>query len=177
VVLWEAQRAGSGEPAAAHRRPAPLLESDDARVRAFAERHAGSERNPWAAASRLAEAVHPLVDAHKREVPPSAVIMLSHGGDCDGAAALLTAALRALGHAARPVVGYRLHAGRFVPHAWTEVHTKEGWQLVDATLPRAGTVAPGAGRGADGHLKLFEGLGGALTMGRVLGQLRIEPAE
>lgn len=147
-------------------RPAPFVESEDARVVAWARAIPGDD-DALALSARLLEAVHPLVDARKRALPPSAVVMLEHGGDCDGAAALLTAALRARGVPARPVVGYRWVEGRFVPHAWTEVYTPSGWILADAAAPRLGDDPT--------YLKLFEGLGGALTMGRVLGRLQLEP--
>ncbi|MBI1949072.1 MAG: hypothetical protein HYS27_25515 [Deltaproteobacteria bacterium] len=147
--------------------PQPFVESSDERLVAWATALRAPD-DPLARAVRLVEAIHPLVDASKRALPPSAVVMLEHGGDCDGAAALLAAGLRALGTAARPVVGYRWADGRFAPHAWTEVHTPGGWVLVDAAAARVGDDAT--------YLKLFEGLGGALTMGRVLGRLHLQPA-
>jgi transglutaminase-like putative cysteine protease len=147
------------------RNPSSLIESDDPRVIAFAKPHATGE--PLVDAARLVELIHPLVDPRKRDIPPSAINMLTKGGDCDGAAALLTASLRAMGHAARPVVGYRHLDEKLTPHAWVEVHTPEGWLLVDPSVPRIGS--------APTHLKLFNGLGSALTMGRVLGRLRVEP--
>ena len=146
--------------------PQPFIESDDARVVAWAGALSGGA-DPLAQAARLVEAIHPMVDATKRAVPPGAVVMLERGGDCDGAAALLTAGLRARGTPARPVVGYRWVEGRFVPHAWVEVYTPAGWMLADATVPRLGDDST--------YLKLFDGLGGALTMGRVLGRLQLEP--
>lgn len=154
-------------PAAGATAPQPFIESVDARVVGWATSLA-APAEPLARVVRLVEAVHPMVDADKRALPPAAVVMLEHGGDCDGAAALLVAGLRALGTAARPVVGYRFSEGRFVPHAWTEVHTPAGWVLADASVPRIGDDPT--------YLKLFDGLGGALTMGRVLGRLQLEPA-
>lgn len=157
-------------PTAVDREAALFIESTDAAVRTFA----GAAGEPLADAARIADAVFPLVDAAASDQPPDAKAMLTTHGDCDGAAALVTASLRALGHAARPVVGYRFvedgagAGGRFVPHAWSEVYTPTGWVLIDATVPRVGGPA-------DTYLKLFHGLGSALTMGRVLGRVRIEP--
>jgi transglutaminase-like putative cysteine protease len=113
--------------------------------------------------------VHRLVDADKADEPPSALAMLRHGGDCDGAAALVTATLRACGLPARPVVGYRLvDAGgaraRLVPHALAEVYSTSGWMRVDATMPALGILD-------DVFVPVGEGLGGALSMGRLLGVL------
>lgn len=160
--------AGAG-PAAPHESttvPELFVEHAAPAVRAFAARHTQG-RDPLADAAALAAAVHPLLDPDKSEEPPSAVRMLHVGGDCDGAAALVAASLRAAGHRARPVVGYRRVDDRYIPHAWAEVWTPRGWVLVDPAVP-----AVGARGGA--HLKLFDGLGGALTMGRVLGRLRVE---
>ncbi|OGQ12208.1 MAG: hypothetical protein A2138_02060 [Deltaproteobacteria bacterium RBG_16_71_12] len=146
----------------------PFIESADVRVVAWAT-SLGAPDDPLARAVRLVEAIHPMAAADKRALPPAAVVMLEHGGDCDGAAALLVAGLRALGTAARPVVGYRWAEGRVVPHAWAEVHTPAGWVLADASAPRIGDDPT--------YLKLFDGLGGALTMGRVLGRLQLEPTQ
>lgn len=169
TVLLDAGHAPVDAPTDADRQASLFIESDAEAVRAFATRAAKSG-DAFVDAVALAGAIHPLVDASKSDAPPSALGMLAAGGDCDGAAALLTASLRALGHAARPVVGYRRIDGggaRFVPHAWVEVYTSRGWLLVDAAVPRVAS---------DGtHLKLFEGLGSALSMGRVLGRLRLEP--
>lgn len=153
-------------PSPKDRAPGLFIESADAAVIAFASEHTSGTPQALADALSLIPAVSALVNPAAVDAPPSATEMLAHGGDCDGAAALMTAALRARGHAARPVVGYRLCDGRFVPHAWTEVYTDLGWFLIDTTVPRLGSD--------DEHLRLFTGLGSALTMGRVLGRLRVE---
>ena len=165
VLMLPAHRF-TAPPLASERLPGLFLQSAAPEIIAFARRHARGA-SALEDARTIALAVHPLVNADRRDKAPSALSMLARGGDCDSAAALVTAALRALGHAARPVVGYRLvDAGgphRLTPHAWVEVYTGHDWQMVDATLPGVGVLA--------GHLKLFHGLGGALTMGRVLGRL------
>ena len=154
-------------PDASSSRPTLFVESDAADVVAFAGARCGGE--PLEVARRIAEAVHPLVDAAKADEPPSAVGMLRHGGDCDGAAALTAAAMRVCGVPARPVVGYRLVEGgsaraRLVPHALSEVYTSSGWMRVDATMPALGVLD-------DVFVPVSAGLGGALSMGRVLGVL------
>lgn len=165
-VVVRGVAASAAPPPEAHRHPALFLESDDPRVVAFATPHLASA-DVLERTTRLMEAIHPRVDGRQRSLPPSAVLMLERGGDCDGAAALLAASLRVGGTPARPVVGYRWVEGRFVPHAWTEVYTPAGWVLADASVPRLGDDPT--------YLKLFEGLGGALTMGRVLGRLQLQP--
>jgi transglutaminase-like putative cysteine protease len=149
------------------RAPAPFLESDAGAVVDFARPlcHADVAET----SRRVLEAVHPRVDAQTTNEPPSALAMLAHGGDCDGAAALVVALLRACGWSARPVVGYRLvdsgrPLARLVPHALAEVYTSTGWMRVDATVPAMGALD-------DVFIPIATGLGGALTMGRVLGVL------
>ena len=167
VVEFDRAAVDATKPTEADTRPALFLESTDARVIGFAHQH-GKGVDAVADATSLIDAVKPKIDAKKSIVPPSAINMIERGGDCDGAAALITASLRALGHASRVVVGYRALDGKLVPHAWSEVYTPQGWLMVDATVPGVGIL--------DGHLRLFEGLGGAFTMGRVLGRLRAESA-
>ena len=167
LALPRATKIVSPPPEATSKAPALFLESDAIDVVDFAKPRCGGE--PLEVARRIAEAVHPLVDACKSDEPPSASAMLHHGGDCDGAAALVTAALRACGVPARPVVGYRLvDAGsaraRLVPHAVSEVYTSTGWMRVDATMPALGVLD-------DVFVPVAAGLGGALSMGRVLGVL------
>ncbi len=142
--------------------PGIFFESDDAGVKGLISCGSG-----LADAVGIAERVHALVDATKVDEPPSARGMLKHGGDCDGAAALVTAALRSCGHPARALVGYKLVApgtaeARLVPHAVAEVYSDGVWTKVDATVPVIGSLD-------DVFLPVAEGLGGTLTMGRVLG--------
>ncbi len=161
VVVLDATIQDTRPPAAHDFHHAPFIESRSGPVAAFAKQH-GEGKAPLDAARAIVEAVHGKVDAAKGGGPPSAMVMIDEGGDCDSAVALVVAAMRALGHAARPVVGWRIVDGALVPHAWAEVWTTEGWVAADATLP-------GVGRFAD-HVRLFDGLGSALTMGRVLGR-------
>lgn len=153
------------------RAPSLFIESDDPAVARFAACPATTTTTmtPGATlevARALAERVHPLVDASKVDEPPSAKGMLTRGGDCDGAAALVAAAARACGVAARVVVGYRLvdagaASARLVPHAVAEVYAGGSYVMVDATVPTLS--AP------DSFVPVATGLGGALSMGRVLG--------
>ncbi len=163
---------------AAHLVPGPFIESTAAAVVAFATPLCRSSDTDTARV--IAEAVRPLVDPHAIAVTPGAVRMLQAGGDCDGAAALVVASLRACGHPARAVVGYRLvdpgtDSARLVPHAVAELYRQSAfpqtagtWWRIDATVPALGDLD-------DVFIPVAEGLGGALTMGRVLGVL--EPAD
>ncbi len=157
----------------ADRRPGPFIESDADAVTAFARPLC--RQNALETARLVGEAVKSRVDPGATAVAPSALRMLAAGGDCDGAAALATAALRACGYPARALVGYRLvdsgtQTARLVPHALTEVYVPgndEGtapgrWWRLDATVP---TLTDTDTR----FLPVAEGLGGSLTMGRLLG--------
>lgn len=149
----------------AHLAAGIFFESDDPAVKALV----ACTGLPLPDAVAVAEKVHKLVDAAKVDEPPSARGMLAWGGDCDGAAALVTAALRSCGHPARAVVGFKLLAAgtakaRLVPHALAEVYSDGLWSKVDPTVPAIGPLN-------DTFLPIAEGLGGALTMGRVLGVL------
>lgn len=152
-------------PTAADRSPSSFLRSDDDAVVVFAREHARGE-SALADALALAEAIHESVDITGGGGPPSARNTLRRrAGDCDDVTALLVASLRALGHAARPVSGYRHIGGRWAPHAWAEVWDGRGaWVPVDALVPGVGPFAT--------HVSLFEGLGSPLTMGRALGRFR-----
>lgn len=165
-VTLDATYQDPSPPTPTHTSATPFLEVDDDAVQRFAAAH-GKQKHPAAAALSLAVAIHDLLDTSGGGGPPSAVRTLeTQAGDCDDATALLVAALRANGHPSRPVVGYRHHDGRLIPHAWAEVYDGETWLPVDALVPGLGPFSS--------HLKLFEGLGSPLTMGRVLGALRIE---
>jgi hypothetical protein len=147
----------------ADRAPGIFLESDDPAVKTFA----ACSGSALADALAIAERVHPLVDARKRDEPPSARGMLKRGGDGDGAAALVVAALRSCGHPARALVGYKLTSpgtaeARLVPHAVAALYSDGLWTKVDATVPAIGSLD-------DVFLPVAEGLGGSLTLGRVLG--------
>ena len=149
--------------------PALGIESDQVAIQRFSANALTSTSNEMDAlrdAWRLAQFIHKRMKFSERGGPPSALATLeTFVGDCDNATALLVAALRARGHAARAVVGYRVWNGLLSPHAWAEVYTGEEWQSVDPTIPAKGPLLT--------HLRMFEGLGSALSMGRVLGRLEV----
>jgi transglutaminase-like putative cysteine protease len=151
-------------------RPGAFVESDDDGVVAFARPLCAADALDTA--RRLGEAIRPRVDASARAPAPGARQMLAAGGDCDGAAALAVAALRACGHPARVVVGYVLvepgPGARLVPHAVAEVYRRDHagtsgrWWRLDPTVPSLTD-------NDDRFVPVATGLGGALSMGRVLG--------
>ncbi len=151
-------------------RPGPFIESDAPAVVSFAAPLCRADHLD--AARRIGEAVGQLVDADADAHAPGALAMLTRGGDCDGAAALATAALRACGIPARVVVGYRLIEpgpdARLVPHALAELYPAVrvgvvgSWWRLDPTVPSLTSAD-------ERFLPVATGLGGALSMGRVLG--------
>lgn len=150
--------------------PSLGIESEHLAIHRFATvEFVGDENNADARADawRLAKRIHERMFFSARGGPPSALATLaSLEGDCDNASALLVAALRARGHAARAVVGYRVWDGALSPHAWAEVYTGEEWLSIDPSVPAMGPLMS--------HLRMFEGLGSSLSMGRVLGRLTVE---
>ncbi len=160
----------TGSVTASDRHATPFIESDHHLVRTFAGPLC--RETVVATAVAVGDAVHALVRPNIN-VPPGATQMIMYGGDCDVAAALVAASLRYCGYRARPVTGYLLmdpgkpHA-RLTPHAVAEIYepyeTDGQWWRVDATMPSV------VKRSEDTRfLPVAVGLGGALSMGQVLG--------
>jgi hypothetical protein len=155
---WDAPEEGSED-----RLPTPFLESGSPRVVSFARTHATPGQPAAEVARALAGAVHPRVDDVRAGGPPSAVWTERFGAGPSGGAALVVASLRALGFAARPVVGYRWVAGQLVPLTFAEVKGEEGWLIVDVTVPFVGT--------SSAYVPLARSLGGAFSTGRAYGRV------
>lgn len=170
VGVWlDAEHVDLMAPLAQDYMPSVGIESDHEGVERFAAEGFSSPARPSHAfrdAWEIAKRIHSRMSWSNRGGPPSALSTLAtFDGDCDNATALLVAALRARGHAARSVVGYRVWEGTLSPHAWAEVYTPSGWQSVDPSIPARGPLLT--------HLRLFEGLGSPLSIGRVLGRLQL----
>jgi Transglutaminase-like superfamily len=122
-----------------HRLAAPLLEVDSDKVKAFAKQTAPS-LSPLAAAEALREGMRSRIGAD-RAGPPSALNTVTFGGDEDGAACLMVAALRVLGHPARLVAGIDIATRH--GQSWAEVHDGVRWQPVLATPSERMSLAEG----------------------------------
>ena len=144
------------------RLPTPFIESRTPRIVAFARSHAAA-LPPLEAARALVDAIRPRIDAARAGGPPSAVWMERFGGGAEGGAALLAASLRAVGHAARPVVGYRWSDGALRPHTWVEVKTAAGWVVADAASGFVGA--------SSAYVPLARSLGGPFSTGRAYGRV------
>jgi len=108
-----------------------------------------------------------IVPASDRGFDRASVILESGRGDCSEFAVLLTAFARSVGYPARIAVGLVIadvgDSLQAFGHAWTELHSDTGWQLVDATPIEGATVV---GYLPQGEL-LDEGPGYAMDLLRI----------
>ncbi len=126
---------------------AAYLETDDARVRAHAERAVGDERDALQCARRIERYVRTFVSDKSMDVgfATAAEVARSAEGDCSEHAMLAAALARVVGLPSRVVMGIvyvpGLSAdgvgprGAFGYHMWTEILVaKERWFPIDAAL-------------------------------------------
>lgn len=121
-------------------RPEPLIESDDAQIRAEAAAAIGGLTEPRAMAERLTRAVNGMLDKKPTVSLPSArEVLRTRVGDCNEHTALYVAMARAVGLPSRIAVGLAYTRGAFFYHAWPEVYLADGrgrglWLPVDPTF-------------------------------------------
>jgi len=121
-------------------RPEPLIESDDAAIRAEATAAIGDAQGPRAIAERLTRAVNGMLDKKPTVSLPSArEVLRTKVGDCNEHTALYVAMARSIGLPSRIAVGLAYTRGAFFYHAWPEVYLDEGrgrglWLPVDPTF-------------------------------------------
>jgi hypothetical protein len=121
-------------------RPEPLIESDDAQIRAEATAAAGDAKDPRIVAERLTRAVNAMLDKKPTVSLPSArEVLRTKVGDCNEHTALYVAMARSIGLPSRIAVGLAYTRGAFFYHAWPEVYLDEGrgrglWLPVDPTF-------------------------------------------
>jgi hypothetical protein len=121
-------------------RPEPLIESDDAQIRAEAAAAIGDAREPRVVAERLTRAVNAMLEKKPTVSLPSArEVLRTKVGDCNEHTALYVAMARAVGLPARIAVGLAYTRGAFFYHAWPEVYLAESrarglWLPVDPTF-------------------------------------------
>ncbi|HSJ06767.1 MAG TPA: transglutaminase-like domain-containing protein [Longimicrobiales bacterium] len=158
--------AGGGDPAR-ELEATPLIQADDPRIRAAAQRIAAGETDPARVARRLNDWVHGALRKEVTLSVPSAVQVLEAGqGDCNEHTVLYVALARALGLPARTAVGLVHLRGRFYYHAWPEVWLDD-WVAVDPTLGQYPADAS--------HLRfLTGGLARQVELVRLIGRLRLE---
>ena len=125
--------------AAQYLAPEPFIESDDAAIRAEAERLVAGFKGDRARAERLTREVNGLLEKKPTVSLPSArEVLRTRVGDCNEHTVLFVAMARALGLPARIAVGLAYVRGAFYYHAWPEVYIREGqgglWLPVDPTF-------------------------------------------
>jgi hypothetical protein len=145
----------------------PLLEVNDPRIVALAQRLRGTEKNPRFVAERINRWVH---DSLRKTITigvPSAVATLeARRGDCNEHTQLAVALLRASGVPARVAAGLAWLDGKFYYHAWPEVWL-ERWVAIDPTFGQFPADAS--------HLRLtVGGLGRQADLLRLMGPLKID---
>ncbi len=170
--------ASSAEPVGkAYTSPSAMLQSDDSRIVAMAEKARGAAKAPSQIAVALERYVHDTVSNKNfsQTFATAAEVAESREGDCTEHAVLLAALARACGIPSRVAIGlvYVESAGGFGYHMWTEAYLDGRWVPLDATLGRGGIGA--------GHLKLTDSaLDGPtaysafLSVAQVMGQLKID---
>jgi hypothetical protein len=162
------------------RKPNNLIQSDNPKIAAMAQKAAGEEKDPWKIALALERYVNRLIEEKdfSQAFATAAEVAENPVGDCTEHAVLLAALARARGIPARVAMGlvYMQGKGSFGYHMWTEVHVNGRWIPLDATLGRGGIGAA--------HLKLaHSSLKGAsayssfLPVIQVIGRLKIEVLE
>lgn len=134
-------RAAAADPdVARYLRPEPLIESDDAGIRAEAEAAVLGVKDSRTIAERLTRHVNAMLDKKPTVSLPSArEVLRTRVGDCNEHTALYVAMARSVGIPARIAVGLAYTRGAFFYHAWPEVYIDEGrgrglWLPVDPTF-------------------------------------------
>ena len=114
--------------------PAPMIQSDDARIEALAAKLTAGAGTPRERIS----AIMTWMDANIQKRPvlslPDALNTLTQRmGDCNEHAVLLAALARAAGIPTQIEAGLVYQKGRFYYHAWNRVYVN-GWVTVDALM-------------------------------------------
>jgi hypothetical protein len=146
----------------------PLIQAEDARIRAKAVEVTGGTRDPAVAAQRLEAWVYRSLRKEITPSVPSAIQVLEAlRGDCNEHTVLYVAMARSLGLPARTAVGLVSVRGRFYFHAWPEVLLGGWWIAVDPTLGQFPADAS--------HLRfLVGGLARQIELIRLIGRLQLD---
>lgn len=165
-------------PTAADLQPNSLIESDDARIVAMAERAAAGQQDPWSTAVALERFVrgHMKSGGPVRAFATAAEVAENGQGDCTEYAVLLTALARARGIPARLAIGLVYYGQSYAYHAWTEVHVDGHWIPLDATLAQGGLGGAHI-KVAHTNLDGVAALAAFLPVIQVIGKLEIEIVE
>jgi hypothetical protein len=155
------------------------IDSDDARIHAYAQRAVVKRTDPWEQAKTIERWVHNNMHlSYSEPFAPASEVAKTLKGDCRQYGLLTTALCRAVGLPARTALGlcyaYDRQQGPVMAfHMWTEVFVHGEWVAIDATR--------GEGHVGATHLKITDSswydtqsLTPLLPVFRVLGKLSIE---
>jgi Transglutaminase-like superfamily len=155
------------------------IDSDDARIKAYAQRAVAERSDPWEQAKAIERWVHSHMHlSYSESFAPASEVAKTLRGDCRQYGLLTTAMCRAVGLPARTALGlcyaYDRQQGPVMAfHMWTEVFVRGEWTAIDATR--------GEGHVGATHLKITDSswydtqsLTPLLPVFRVLGKLTIE---
>jgi hypothetical protein len=145
----------------------PLLEVNNPKIAALAQRLRASDTDPRVVAERINRWVY---DSLKKTITigvPSALATLdARRGDCNEHTQLAVALSRAAGIPARVAAGLAYVDGKFYYHAWPEIWL-ERWVAIDPTFGQFPADAA--------HLRLtVGGLGRQAELLRLMGPLKID---
>jgi hypothetical protein len=173
-----AKKSDADPPAAEFLESCHFINSDDARVKEFAQKAAGDEKDTWKKAQRLEKWVKQNMRVDNTvSLAPAGQVARELRGDCRQYALLTAALCRAENIPARTAIGllYVEKMGRpqLGFHMWTEVWVEGQWLGLDGTL--------GLGRVGATHVKIADhswhdtqSLTPLLPVNRVLGKVTIE---
>jgi transglutaminase-like putative cysteine protease len=156
-----------------------FIDSDNARIKATAEKIVDEETDPWKKALMLERWVHDNMRMSTSVgFPTAGQICRNMEGDCRQHAILLAALCRAAGIPARTAIGliYAREKGRspyFGFHMWTEVAVKGQWLGLDAILGEGGIGATHLKMGDHSWSKTAT-LAPLLPVSQALGKVAIE---
>ncbi len=172
------------EPTSDDLLPNSLVQSDDKRVIAMAEKATRGKADAWSKAVALERYVHETVreKTFSHALASAAEVARTGEGDCTEHAVLLAAMARAVGLPARVAVGLVYveqeqeprHA--FGHHMWTEIYVDDRWIPMDATLGRGGIGAAHI-KLAHSSMKDANAMGSFVPVMNVRGRIKLEVLE
>ncbi len=170
--------APDASPTEADRTPSSLVESDDPKITAAAQKAAGRATDPWQTALALERFVYEAIadKSYTQAFDSAAAALANARGDCTEHAVLLAALARAKGLPARAAIGLVYVEQKFLYHMWTEVYLAGQWVGLDATRARQGTSGAYLTL-AHTSLETASAYASLLPVARVAGKLAIDIVE
>ena len=146
------------------------IQSDNAKIKTFAQRIVEGQTDPIKKAELLQKAIYLLLEKNANRNSTTALEVLEcRAGDCTEHALLFNTLARAAGIPSREVTGLMYTQAPkpvFYWHAWNEIYDGERWISVDATWDEVFVDA--------GHLKIENDEENSLKLLNSLGNMKIE---